>query len=309
MKKINARGETLEQFLDLYNPKKYDKPSLTTDAVIFTIDDKISEEKNRKALQILLVKRKDHPCIGQWALPGGFLNMEEGLHECAKRELGEETHIDVFMEQLRTIGDNPHRDPRDRIISVAYMALIDKRQHHVIADDDAEDAKWFRIERSEKEDTHVDEDSWGTHHSHRITHYLLVSDDGKDRIEFDLDVSVTFTGYNNTDTRALVKNVSQGEAIAFDHSELIDYALTRLMGKIDYEPIALSLLPKTFTLKELMEVYEVIKNDTYSKKNFHRNILKKGFLKETGDLKQPNGKGKPAKLYTFDFNWAIWNRR
>jgi 8-oxo-dGTP diphosphatase len=88
MKKINARGETLEQFLDLYNPKKYDKPSLTTDAVIFTIDDKISEEKNGKALQILLVKRKDHPCIGQWALPGGFLNMEEGLHECAKRELG-----------------------------------------------------------------------------------------------------------------------------------------------------------------------------------------------------------------------------
>lgn len=309
MEKINQRGETLDQFLDKYNPKKYEKPSLTTDAVIFTIDDTGERLKSGKSLQILLVKRKDHPCIGQWALPGGFLNMSEGLHECAKRELGEETHIDVFMEQLKTIGDNPYRDPRDRIVSVAYMALIDKSQHHVIADDDAEDAKWFSIERSEKLDTEVAENSWGEHHSHRITHYRLVSDDHKACIEFDLDVSVTFTGYNNTETTALVKNVTQGEAIAFDHSEVIDYALTRLMGKIDYEPIALSLLPKTFTLMELMEVYELIKNEAYAKKNFHRNILKRGFLKETGETKQPSGKGKPAKLYTFDFNWAIWNRR
>jgi len=309
MDKVNQRGETLKDFLGKYDPSRYEKASLTTDAVIFTIDDKQIESVNSKALQILLVKRKDHPCVGQWALPGGFLNMSEGLHECAKRELGEETHIDVFMEQLKTIGDNPYRDPRDRIVSVAYMALVDKRKHQVIADDDAEDAKWFSIERSEFLDNQVAEDSWGTHHSHRVTHYKLVSDDLKEVIEFDLDVSVTFVGYSNTNTEAIVKNVSQGEAIAFDHAEVIDYALTRLVGKIDYEPIALSLMPKTFTLKALMEVYEVIKNELYAKKNFHRNILKKGFLKETGELEQPNGKGKPAKLYTFDFNWNIWNRR
>ena len=213
------------------------------------------------------------------------------------------------MEQLKTFGDNPDRDPRDRIISVSYMALIDKNSHQVIADDDAEDAKWFSIYREERVEAEINSDSWGLHKSHRVTHYKLVSSDEQEVIEFDLDVHVEFTGYMNTSTEAKQKNNSGNALLGFDHSEIIDCALTRLMGKVDYEPVALSLLPETFTLPELMEVYEVIKNESYSKKNFHRNILNRGFLKETGDVRSSGGKGKPAKLYTFDFNWAIWNRR
>lgn len=309
MTKVNSMGQTYEQFIQDYDPSKYSKPSLTTDAVIFSTDDVDYEAGQKKVLQVLLVKRRDHPCIGQWALPGGFLNIREPLYKGAQRELGEETNINVFMEQLKTFGDDPDRDPRDRIISVAYMALIDKNSHQVIADDDAEDAKWFSIYRSEEVDALIDGNSWGLHKSHRITHYKLVSSDEKEVIEFDLDVHVEFSGYMNTNTVVEVKNNTGNALLGFDHPEIVDCALTRLMGKIDYEPVALSLLPETFTLPELMEVYEVIKNETYSKKNFHRNMLNRGFLKETGDVRASGGKGKPAKLYTFDFNWAIWNRR
>lgn len=303
--KKNVNGETYEAFMASYDPNIYDKPSLTTDAVIFSVD--TAEEG--KVLQVLLVKRKDHPFIGQWALPGGFLNTSEPLTKSAQRELGEETHVEVFMEQLKTFGDCVNRDPRDRVISVSYMALMDKNSQQVIANDDAEDAKWFSLYRSETVTSDVSDDSWGLHKSHRLTRYKLVSDDEKDVIEYDLEVAVEFTGYSNTATSSKVINVLQGDALSFDHPEVIDCALTRLMGKIDYEPIALSLLPKTFTLLELMEVYEAIKNEKYFKKNFHRNILNKKFLKETGQVKASKGKGKPAKLYTFDFNWNIWNRR
>lgn len=309
MIKKNASGKTLEQFMESYDASIYERPSLTTDAVIFTVDDDRRAEHDGKELQILLVKRRDHPCIGQWALPGGFLNIVEPLHKSAQRELGEETNVNVFMEQLKTFGDKVDRDPRDRVVSVAYMALIDKNSHQVIAEDDAEDAKWFSIYRSESVENDVSVDSWGHHTSHRITRYHFLSEDGLDQLSFDLEVSVAFKGYSNIETKVCVDEVLSGEALAFDHGEIIDYALTRLMGKLDYEPIALSMMPKAFTLKELMAVYEAIKNEPYQKKNFHRNILNKGFLKETGDLKPSGGKGKPAKLYTFDFNWNIWNRR
>ncbi|MBN2898892.1 MAG: NUDIX hydrolase [Clostridia bacterium] len=309
MKLVNQKGQTFEQFIKAYDASKYQKPSVTTDAVIFSIDDDAHEGGRGKVLQVLLIKRKDHPCIGQWALPGGFLNMSEPLYKGAQRELGEETNIHVFMEQLKTFGDDPNRDPRDRIVSVAYMALIDKASQQISADDDAEDAKWFSIYREERVEAEICEDSWGLHKSHRITHYRFVSEDRETVIEFDLDVNVEFSGYNHTQTEVAVKNNTGSDLLGFDHPEIIDCALTRLMGKVDYEPVALSLLPRTFTLPELMEVYEVIKNERFAKKNFHRNILNRGFLKETGEVRASGGKGKPAKVYTFDFNWAIWNRR
>lgn len=94
----------------------YPRPALTVDIVVFTLRD------NR--LQVLLIQRNEEPFAGMWALPGGFVRMDESLEDAAQRELEEETGVhNVYLEQLYTYGD-PQRDPRGRVVTVAYYALI-----------------------------------------------------------------------------------------------------------------------------------------------------------------------------------------
>lgn len=145
----NASGQTLEEFLEAYDPDKYRTPGCTTDAVIFSYQ----EEQELKAgkVKVLLVRRGNHPSIGFWALPGGFVNMKENLADTAKRELYEETKVSgVHMEQIGTYGDYA-RDPRTRVITTAYMALVKEDEVTVQAGDDAADAAWWDI-RLEQED-------------------------------------------------------------------------------------------------------------------------------------------------------------
>jgi 8-oxo-dGTP diphosphatase len=98
-------------------------------------------------LQVLLIRRGLEPFIGSWALPGGFVDMEENLDEAALRELLEETHLkDVFLEQLFTFG-NPGRDPRGRVVSVAYYALVRPDQHPATGDSDASEAAWHPVDK------------------------------------------------------------------------------------------------------------------------------------------------------------------
>lgn len=107
---------------------------ITVDAVIFN--------KEKGVLRILLVQRKKDPFKGQWALPGGFLEQDEELKTGAKRELEEETGL--IVENLQQIGafGKPTRDPRGRMISIAFTALLNEEQE-VKGNDDASDAKWF----------------------------------------------------------------------------------------------------------------------------------------------------------------------
>jgi 8-oxo-dGTP diphosphatase len=103
----------------------------------------------RKALKVLLIQRGSEPYLGQWALPGGFVDIEESLENAAKRELQEETGAgDVFLEQLYTFGD-PGRDPRERVISVAYYALLREEAVAPKAGSDASQAAWVTIFRNE----------------------------------------------------------------------------------------------------------------------------------------------------------------
>ena len=132
---------TDKEFLKQYNPNDYERPSVTTDILIFTIS------KNFK-LQLLLIKRKKNPFIDKWAIPGGFVNMDESLEEGALRELKEETGVEnVYLEQLYTFG-NPSRDPRMRVISVAYLALVSMDKLQISAGDDASEAILFDVERT-----------------------------------------------------------------------------------------------------------------------------------------------------------------
>lgn len=117
---------------------EYPHPAVTTDIVIFTVRD--------AKLHVLLIKRGMEPFKGSWALPGGFVRMEESLEDCAKRELKEETGLqDVYLEQLYTFG-TPDRDPRERVISVSYYTLTPSENLELKAGTDASEAQWFVID-------------------------------------------------------------------------------------------------------------------------------------------------------------------
>ncbi len=120
-----------------YNADDYERPSVTVDVVIFSLVD--------EDLRILLIQRKHAPYQNMWAIPGGFVKMDESLEEAAVRELFEETGVSgMYIEQLYTFGE-PNRDPRTRVITVAYFALIPHDVLRLQAGDDAAETAWFSI--------------------------------------------------------------------------------------------------------------------------------------------------------------------
>lgn len=200
---------------------------VTVDVVIFTIQ--------KGQLGVLLVRRGIPPFEGTWAIPGGFVLPEEGLEQAARRELQEETGVNqVYLEQLYTFGE-PNRDPRGRVITVAYYALI-SADREVAGGSDAADAGWWPM-------------------------------------------------------GALPE-------LAFDHGAILGYALERLRNKLEYSTVGFQLLPATFTLTELQQVYEVILGRELDKRNFRRKIELLGILTP---LKQQRrtGPSRPAQLFRF----------
>lgn len=120
-----------------YDASKYERPSVTVDVLMMSL--------RQRDLQMLLIKRRAWPFEGMWAIPGGFVMMNESLEAAAKRELQEETGVqDVYLEQLYTFGD-PERDPRTRVITVVYFALLDSERLQVRAASDATDVGWFSV--------------------------------------------------------------------------------------------------------------------------------------------------------------------
>lgn len=114
---------------------EYPRAALTVDVVVFALDE--------DELKVMLIQRDIEPFAGQWALPGGFVRVEETLDETARRELQEETGLkNIFLEQLYTFGD-VDRDPRERVVTVAYYALVNLEGHDVKASTDARNAAWF----------------------------------------------------------------------------------------------------------------------------------------------------------------------
>lgn len=219
---------------------KYPKADVTVDIVLFTILD--------NALQVLLIQRRDPPFKGCWAFPGGFVNVTGGrtkqgetLEKAALRELREETGLkgNIYLEQLYTFG-RPGRDPRGRVISVAYYALISAHLGaNIKAGDDASDARWWDV--------------------------------------------------NSLD-----------EKLAFDHDVILETAVLRIRGKIDYFPqIAFRLLPSVFTAAEFQQVHEAVKGVTFDSSNFRkrfRRMVADGVLVGLG-LKKKTA-GAPAQLYS-----------
>jgi len=117
---------------------EYPRPSVTADVLVFSIRD--------GALQILLIERKIEPFQGCWAIPGGFIHMDEDIHEGAARELAEETGLSgIALRQLGAYGA-PDRDPRGRVITIAFLALVPSDDLVAIGGSDAQDAQWFAMD-------------------------------------------------------------------------------------------------------------------------------------------------------------------
>jgi 8-oxo-dGTP diphosphatase len=205
----------------------YPRPSVTVDVIIFTLSE--------GDLQVLLIQRGHPPFEGMWAIPGGFVGIDESLEDAAQRELEEETGVhDVYLEQLYTFGDLG-RDPRGRVITVTYFALMPADATQLHAGQDASDARWWSV-------------------------YGL-------------------------------------PPLAFDHADILEYALQRLRYKLEYTAVGFELLPETFTLSELQSAYEIILGEELDKRNFRRKILSADVIEATGEYR--TGEGRPAKLYRF----------
>lgn len=116
----------------------YPRPAVTVDCVLFGFD--------KGEIKVLLTKRGIEPFIGKWAFPGGFIQEQETADDCARRKLAEEAGLkDIFFEQLYTFSD-VHRDPRNRVISIAYYALVNSTNYAAKAGIDIADVQWFRLD-------------------------------------------------------------------------------------------------------------------------------------------------------------------
>ncbi len=271
MKKRNAQGLTEAEFLAAYNPGDYERPSVTVDMMVLRM------KKELTGLQVLLIQRKDHPCMEQWALPGGFINMDESAYEAACRELEEETGLtNVYLEQIYTMS-KPDRDPRMRIIDIAYAALLPYgEQAEAVAGDDAADAVWFDI-----------------YFNDEMLHFC--NDEKGIRIEYDLKSKVFTNGRIQVEN--YVPYLVSDDALAFDHADIILEGLSRLRNKVMYTDIAFNLVPEQFTLVDLQKVYEEILGKELYKANFREKIecKVKALCKQARSITSK----RPATLYTY----------
>ncbi len=281
---LNQQGLTEEEFLEQYNANHYERPSVTVDMLIFTIGSQQKEnyrKLSKKTLQLLLIKRGEHPYMNQWALPGGFVSINESIDDAAIRELKEETNVDnIYMEQLYTWGD-VGRDPRTRVISCSYMALVNREKIELHASTNATDAKWFDMSYTITEEK-VNEDK-----KEKLVQLQLTS--GTEH----LSAIIKITELPNKTIREIISS----EDIAFDHAKMIFYAVERLQNKIEYTDVAFQLMPPQFTLTELQQVYEIILNKQLLSAAFRRKIAH--LVTETNEYTK-NAGHRPSQLFRFN---------
>ena len=291
----NKQGLTEEEFLEKYDVSMFERPSVTVDMLIFTVVNEEQENYRKlpeKALKLLIVKRGDHPFMGQWALPGGFVSMQESIEDAALRELKTETNVDnVYMEQLYTWGD-VGRDPRTRVISCSYMALADSAKLNIVAGDDADDAKWFNIRYNiTQEKKTITEKGYIAEKLYSINLW-----NGTEALSATVKVVEAVEGKVIKTSREVIES----NGIAFDHAKMIEYGIERLKNKIEYTDIAFSLMPELFTLSELQQVYEVVLGKELLAAAFRRKIA--DMVIETNQFTKDAGH-RPSKLYRFNHSW------
>lgn len=265
-----------KEFLEDYDDTKYDKLSMTSDILLVSVSNKDNtnyRKTSKKMISILLVKRDEFPFKDKWCLPGGFLNPKnETLDECAKRILKKETNLsEIYLEQLYTF-DDIERDPRTRVVSTAYVALVDKNK---LTDKLNENALWFDIAEISYQDNIVN----------------VTLNNKQETIKFSIKKNL-IEKTTNQYSYSIIKN----ESIAFDHPKVILAGIERIRNKINYTDIVFNMMSEYFTLGELQDVYEVILGENLLAPAFRRIIANK--VEKTD--KMLTGKGhRPSVLYKY----------
>lgn len=292
---IDKNGLNEKEFLASYDITQFDQPSVTVDIVLLTVSDQEVESYRKvpdKSLRVLLIKRNAHPFISRWALPGGFVGIDEDIESAAYRELQEETSVDnVYLEQLYTYGD-VDRDPRGRIISTSYMSLVNQDDIKMKAGTDAEDARWFDVEYNLiKEEKLMTYDGFTEH----VYYELRLTNE---------DVVLTTVVMISRDVKgkkvSYKRSIVSSDAIAFDHGLIIQYSIERLRNKLEYTDIVFHLMPELFTLTKLQKTYEKILDKDLLKANFRRKIAPMVIKtdKQTSDAGH-----RPSRLYKYNPRW------
>ena len=215
----NKQGQTLEEYLDGYDPRQFDLPSNTADVIVVRCEEEL-KNWNQK-LEVLLIKRANHPGIGFWATPGGFVEMREHLDDGAARELEEETGIqNLPLVQMATWG-NYDRDPRWRVITTSYLALVEG-DLAVQAGDDAADALWFRVELEQEHDE-IEKNT-------NVEIWNLKLTNAENKISVGAKVSITHSGHKLLDQKQY--QIVENDGLAADHGCLITQALLYLKEKL-----------------------------------------------------------------------------
>lgn len=241
-----SEEEYLAWYLTQDHPT-YEKASITTDMVAFKVKkyDIINKQGNtedRTVVQLLMVRRGQHPYRHKLAFPGGFMDMGESLEECAKRELKEETGVDLpnyAIEQLGTYSA-VDRDPRSRVVTVPYLMYLPSNQTFKAGDD----AVSFELVT-----VGINEDGY---------YFYKMGDDGS-----------IITVYTRDD-------------FAFDHYKILEDACLRIKGRLSYWPSILHIFDgRGFTIREASEVFACfdVKYQKMNQSNFKRDFVK--FFDET----------------------------
>ena len=288
-------AQTEAAFLHSYDASAYEKPSVTTDIVVFSIGKGKREtyrQLPKRHLQILLIRRKHHPFQNCWALPGGFVNLDEALREAAARELHEETGLEPdYLGQLYTWGE-VERDPRMRVISTSYMAIVNETNKKLKAGDDASEACWFDLSsRIETVETHEVDGQL-----EYVWYIRLLLKNGQEELSALLRISRWFKG----STVAINREIVENNGLAFDHAKIIEHGLEKFRHKIKYTDMLFKLVPEFFTLTELQHVYEAVVDKKISRASFRRSIADKVTPTEQYVTK---GGHRPSQLYVFNPYW------
>ncbi len=263
-----------EEFLKDYNSDDFEKLSLTADILLFSVSDggKDNYRKlNEKYFSILLVKRDTYPFKDKWCLPGGFVGIDEAIDDAAVRVLRAETNLhNIYMEQLYTFG-NVNRDPRMRVISTSFLALVDKNK---LRDTLSENASWFNVMILEDE---------------KEIHITL--DNGNEKISF-----IAVKKLISKSTERYDYEIKNNDKLAFDHALVITTGISRLKNKVNYTDIVFHMMPEYFTLGELQQVYEVILGKKLLDPAFRRIIADK--VEKTNKMKTGEGH-RPSVLFRY----------
>jgi ADP-ribose pyrophosphatase YjhB (NUDIX family) len=231
------RSEEEREYLKNYNPKDWPKPSVAADIAVFAYGE--------GRLYLLLVERGNYPYKGNWALPGGFINMDEDLIETAERELEEETGLkNVYLEQVSMWG-KPGRDPRDRTITALHMALIDKEKASVRAGDDAKAARWFCLTNYIEKRDYFEEE--------RVVRTKKLILEGDTVLAPQIRQTVCYG-----EGKCVSFEITDDSDLAFDHAHCIIDAYEKLKERLLCSDIAYGILGRTFDLARMKKLYDAV---------------------------------------------------